>query len=245
MAHEHHVRAEGVDQFASGVLINFYVFFLRLVDDPAHAVSFFHARKLHNAAILAQGFADALVAVFVLHLHAANVSWNADMVGDEDDHRVRVGIFHVGFNGGEFVSVRAAPVKLFDAAHKEHLKRRHERRRARAVQHFRNAYLREIKIMQAEVAHVRGDKMLQERLAALVAKENFVADEHIRRAQLAARDFRRELFCRSKTSSRARHQKASRMSPTSVRAKSCDMRCSAGVSSSKKLVTSRETWYCW
>ncbi len=34
------------------------------------------------------------------------------------------------------------------------------------------------------------------------------------------------------------------MSLTRVRAKSCDMRCSAGVSSSKKLVTSRETWYC-
>jgi hypothetical protein len=43
--------------------------------------------------------------------------------------------------------------------------------------------------MQAEVAHIVGDKVLQERLAALVTKENFVADEHICRTKLAARDF--------------------------------------------------------
>src|SRR5882724_12267202 len=116
MAHQHHVRAESIDQFAGGVLIDFYVFFLRLVDDPAHAVGFFHARQFHNAAVFAQRFADALVAVLVLHLHAANVGGNADVIGDKDDHRVWVGIFHVGINGGEFVGVRAASVKLFDAA---------------------------------------------------------------------------------------------------------------------------------
>jgi hypothetical protein len=43
--------------------------------------------------------------------------------------------------------------------------------------------------VQAEVAHIHGDKVLQERLAALVAKENFIANEHIRRTKLAARNF--------------------------------------------------------
>ena len=32
-------------------------------------------------------------------------------------------------------------------------------------------------------------QVLQQRLAALVTKENFVADEHIRRTKLAARNF--------------------------------------------------------
>jgi hypothetical protein len=43
--------------------------------------------------------------------------------------------------------------------------------------------------VQAEVAHIGGDKVLQERLAALVAKENFIANEHICGAKLAARHF--------------------------------------------------------
>ncbi len=46
--------------------------------------------------------------------------------------------------------------------------------------------LSEIKIVQAEVTQVRGDKVLQERLAALVAKENFVADQDIGGAELAS-----------------------------------------------------------
>jgi hypothetical protein len=69
------------------------------------------------------------------------------------------------------------------------LKRRHERGRTRAVQHLGNADFGKIKIVQAEVAHICGDKVLQERLAALVAKENFIANEHIRRTKLAARNF--------------------------------------------------------
>jgi hypothetical protein len=43
--------------------------------------------------------------------------------------------------------------------------------------------------VQAEVAHIGGDKVLQKSLAALVAKENFVANEHIRRPKLAACNF--------------------------------------------------------
>src|SRR5439155_3472425 len=48
-----------------------------------------------------------------------------------------------------------------------------------------------------------------------------------------------------KTSSEAlHHQKPSRMFETSVRANSRESRCRAGESSSKKLLSSRETWYC-
>ena len=107
--------------------------------------------------------------------------------------------------------MRSAPVKLFDAADKENLKRRHERRRARAVQDFGHTDLGEVEIVQAEVAQVSGDKVLEERLAALVAKENFVADEHVRGAQLAACNFRGKLFRGSKTTAGAPGARAFRV----------------------------------
>src|SRR5256885_11317759 len=47
-----------------------------------------------------------------------------------------------------------------------------------------------------------------------------------------------------KTASEAlHHQKPSRIFETKVRANSRESRCSAGESSSKKLLSSRETWY--
>jgi hypothetical protein len=60
--------------------------------------------------------------------------------------------------------------------------------------------LREIEIVQAEVAEIGRDKMLEQRLAALVAKKNFIADEHVSRAELAAGDIGGELFCLSEAS---------------------------------------------
>jgi hypothetical protein len=95
--------------------------------------------------------------------------------------------------------MRSAPIKFFYAANKEDLKRRHERRRARAVKNFSHAYIGEIKIMQAEVAQVIGDKMLEQRLPALVTKENFIANEHVGGPKLAAGNFRGKLFRLSKT----------------------------------------------
>ena len=62
--------------------------------------------------------------------------------------------------------VRAASVKLFDAADEEHLERGHERRSARAVKNFSHAGLSKIEVMQAEIAQIAGDQMLEERLAA-------------------------------------------------------------------------------
>src|SRR5579859_1011428 len=82
--------------------------------------------------------------------------------------------------------MRAAAVELLDAAHEQDLKGRHERRGAGAIQNFSQAYFGEIKIVQAEVAQVRRNKVLEQRLAALVAKENFIADEHVCGAETAA-----------------------------------------------------------
>jgi hypothetical protein len=58
--------------------------------------------------------------------------------------------------------------------------------------------LREIEIVQAEVAQIWRDKVLEQRLAALIAKEDFIADEHVSGAELAAGNIRGELFCLSK-----------------------------------------------
>jgi hypothetical protein len=84
--------------------------------------------------------------------------------------------------------MRTTAVEFFHAAHEQHLKGRHERGRTRAVQNFGDAYIGEIEVMQAEVAEVGRNKVVEKRLAALVAKKKFVADEHIGGAQLAAGD---------------------------------------------------------
>jgi hypothetical protein len=54
--------------------------------------------------------------------------------------------------------------------------------------------------MQAEVAKIGRDKVLQQRLAALVAKKNFIADQNIRGAELAAGDIGGKLFRLGKAS---------------------------------------------
>ena len=59
---------------------------------------------------------------------------NADVVGDEDEQRVGIGIGEVVFDGGELVIVLAASVEGLHAANEEDLERRHQRRRARAVE---------------------------------------------------------------------------------------------------------------
>ena len=64
---------------------------------PGHAgrVAFLHPRQFHDAAVLAHGVADTLIALLILHLHLANVVGNADVIGNEYDERVRIGILAV------------------------------------------------------------------------------------------------------------------------------------------------------
>ena len=76
-----------------------------MFDNPADAVAFFHSGKFNQRAVLAERFANAFVAVFVLHLHAARVRGNADVIGDEDQHRVRIGVAAVLFDRGELLGM--------------------------------------------------------------------------------------------------------------------------------------------
>src|SRR5262249_42746393 len=185
---------------------------------------------------------DPMIAVPILQVHAARIGGGADVVRDKNQKCVRVGVFYISFNSGGVLSMRGAPRKILYCADEENLKGRHQGWRARTIQHLSDSDLGKIEIVQAEVAQVSRNQVLKKRLPALVAEENFIPDEDVSRPQFAAGDFRDELFRGREAASR--HQKPSRMSLTSARAKSRDMRCSAGVCSSKKLLTWRETWYC-
>ena len=153
--------------------------------NPADRFALFHARQFDDAAVLAHGFADALVAFFVLHLHAAHVGGNADVVGDKNDQRVGIRILAVVFDGREFFFVRSAAKKILHPAHEEDLKRRHQRRRAGAVKNFGQIVFGKIELEKTEVAQIGGNQMFQNGIAKALAKKCFVADKHICRAQLA------------------------------------------------------------
>jgi hypothetical protein len=56
--------------------------------------------------------------------------------------------------------------------------------------------------MQAEVTQVIGYKMLQQRLAALVAKKDFITNQNVSGTKLASGNFSHELFRRRETSPR-------------------------------------------
>ena len=160
-----------------------------VLGNPADGFALFHARQFDDAAVLAHGFADALVALFVLHLHAADVGGNADVVGDKDEERVGIRILAVVLDGGEFFFVGAAAKKILHAAHEEDLKRRHQRGRAGAVENFGQIVFGEIEFEEAEVAQIGGDEMLEDGVAKALAEEGFIADEDVGRAQLARFQF--------------------------------------------------------
>ena len=73
----HHVGAEGVHELAGGVGLEAGAGLVRGGRGPAHGVLFAHAGQLHHAAVLAQGLAEALKAVLVVHVHAAGVGRDA------------------------------------------------------------------------------------------------------------------------------------------------------------------------
>ena len=185
----HHVAAEGVDQFAGAVGLDFHVAAGAVIGDPAHGFAFFDARQFDDAAVLAHGFADALVALFVLHLHAADVGGNADVVGDENNQRVGIGILAVVLDGGQLFFVGAAAKKILHAAHEEDLKRSHQRGSAGAVENLGQIGFGEIEFEEAEVAQIGGNQMLEDGVAKALAEKSLIADEDVGRAQLARLQF--------------------------------------------------------
>src|SRR5262249_49855308 len=120
-ADQHHVRAQGVDELARGILVNLHALLAAMLDHPAYAVILFHPGEFHHPTVFSKRVSDALVAISILHLHAADVGGNTDVIGYEDDDRVRVRIFKVSLDGGKFLGVRAAAIEIFDPADVEDL----------------------------------------------------------------------------------------------------------------------------
>ncbi len=126
--------------------------------EPLDGLALFDAGEFDDGEMLAEGLADALVALLVGHLHAAQVGRDADVVGDEDEQRVGIGIAEVGGDGGELGVVLAASVQGLDAAHEEDLEVGHQRRSAGAVENFDDRRGIQIELVQAELAHAFRDR---------------------------------------------------------------------------------------
>ena len=88
--------------------------------------------------MLAQRLSQPLEAILVVHLHAPRVGRDAQKVGNEQQQRLRIGRVKVAVERGKFIFLGAARVKLAHVAHEDHLEWRHQRRRLRAVQHFKD-----------------------------------------------------------------------------------------------------------
>ena len=88
--------------------------------------------------MLAQSFRQPLIAVLVVHLHAPRVRGDAKKVGDEEQQCLRIRRAEIAVQRRELVLLCAARVELAHIAHKDHLERRHQRRRLRAIQHFKD-----------------------------------------------------------------------------------------------------------
>ena len=184
-----HIATQGVHKFAGGVGINFDLLRGGAFQCPAHGITLFHARQLNYAAEFAQGFPDAFEALFILHIHTAHVGGNIDVISDEDQQRIRIGILNVLLDSVEVFFMAAAAVEGFHPANEEHLKRGHEGGSAGAVKNFSHAGFRQIEVIEAEFTKVGGNKVLQDGIAAAAAEEGLITHQDISRIQLTGRDF--------------------------------------------------------
>ena len=166
--------------------------------EPLDGLAFFDAGEFDDGEMLAEGLADALVALLVGHLHAAQVGRDADVVGDEDEQRVGIGVAEVVGDGGELGVVLAASVERLDAAHEEDLEAGHQRRRAGAVENFDDRRGLQIELVEAELAHPLRDEVLEDGVAAGAAEEGLIADEDVAGLELARADLLHEALDRGK-----------------------------------------------
>ena len=151
--------------------------------DPADGVDFSDTGQLDQAAGVAQRLADALVALFVLIVHAAQVGGDAEVVGDEEQDGLRVGAAEVGVDGGEFGLPGAAAVEQLEVAHEEHLEGSHQRWRLRAVEDLEDGGLGEVEVVKREVARGLRSQRGQHSLTAALVEECLVAQQDVAGAQ--------------------------------------------------------------
>ena len=107
------------------------------------------------------------------------------MVGDKDDQRIGIRILAIVLDGGQLFFVRTAAEKILHSAHKEDLEWGHQRRRAGPVENFSQIILPQIEFVQAEVAQIGGNQVLQNSVAEALTEKSLVAHEHVGGAQLS------------------------------------------------------------
>src|SRR6266702_883983 len=180
---EHHVGAEGVDEFAGGVGVKLDVAGFGGGGDPADGVGLVDTGEFDGAAPVAEGLADLLVALLVLVVHLAGVGGDAEVVGYEEDEGLRVGRAEVGVNGGELFFFAAAAVEGLEVADEEDLEGRHEGGGLGAVEDLEDAGLGEVEVVEAEVAGFFGGQGSEDGFAAAVVEEDLVADEDVAGAE--------------------------------------------------------------
>jgi hypothetical protein len=181
----HHVATEGIHQFASCVRLNLHRILRGGIGHPTYRFAFLYTRKLYDLATLPKSLSNALVAVFVLHFHFAHIGGDTDVIGDEDDQRIRVRVLEILFDGRELSVMLAASIKRFDTSDKEHLEGRHEGRRPSPIQNVGNLHLVEIELVETELPHSLRNQVAQYRVAALPAEKRFVSEEDIPGRELA------------------------------------------------------------
>ncbi len=184
-----HVGRQRVDELARGVFGEADVLRLGFADGPVERVVFADALQLDDAAEVAEGFADLFGALFVGHVHGAEVLRKPDVVGDEDDERLRVGAAEVVVDCGELVLLLAAAVESLEVADEEKLEGRHKRRRLREIERFEDGCVGEVEVVETEVAEVRRDECVEQAAPRASQKEGVVAEEDVAGARAVAGRF--------------------------------------------------------
>ena len=176
---QHHIRAQRVHQLAGRIRFHANTLLLRGCRNPAHCVVLVHPRQFHHAAVLAQRLGQPLEAILVVHLHAPRVGRDAHKIGDKKKQRLRVGRLEIAVQRGKLVFLGAASVKLLHIADEDHLKRRHQRRSLRAVQHLEYRGRGKFEIRKTKIPQIRLYKCLENGRAAAVQKKCLVAGQHV------------------------------------------------------------------
>ena len=76
-----------------------------------------------------------------------------------------------------FSSFEPRPKRLFTPRTKKHLKWRHQRGRAGAVENFGKIVFREVELEQAEVTQISRNQVLEDGVPKTLAEESFIANE--------------------------------------------------------------------
>jgi hypothetical protein len=101
--------------------------------------------------VLAQGFREALKTALIVHVHAATVGWDTQKVSNKNQQCLRIGRPKIAIQRRKLFLLGSPRIKLPHIAHKNDLKRRHERWGLCAVQHLEDRGSGEVKVRQAEI----------------------------------------------------------------------------------------------